>query len=565
MRFTIRSLIKAAIWLFLITAAVGVWSSYIPVWSLRFFLLTLVSGALFFFLGKVSTRHLWKVPPILSVYGIILASFFLLTQDWQQFNADVDLINVVGSWWMAIRPDLPLSPPHPNMIAGALSIILPLDLVWLVRERNRKNRLQLIVALMIIGFLTFGLWLTSSRGAWFSLLAALILGAGIARIGDVSRTRKLNKNLLLVAFILVCIVASGIVVAGAARLFNEEDISADENSLGSRITLYRNSIDLVKEQWLIGGGLGSFSGLYSSYILLLPVPMFFYSHNLYLDIWIEQGVFGLIAWLIILAGSILFCVRYLFSRDGSEQDSRLLSAGILASLCALSIHGLIDNPLNAEWGRSLLFVLPGLALAVTGIDRLKVQTNQISIINTNPKQKNFAIIALLVIFATMLWFNKAIWSAWNTNIGSILMAKTQLFDWPSGKWPEKSMGEQLAPVKTYFEKSRQIQVSNSTSNYRLGLIDFYGQNFLSAEQYLEQAYQFNKHHRGIQKALGYTYVWLGDFDQASQLLSSIPEAEEELDVYTWWWTTQDRSDLAENADKMLAQIDRDSISSTGDE
>jgi hypothetical protein len=36
-------------------------------------------------------------------------------------------------------------------------------------------------------------------------------------------------------------------------------------------------------------------------------------------------------------------------------------------------------------------------------------------------------------------------------------------------------------------------------------------------------------------------------EKAQVLLRQIPEAAEELDVYIWWWTTQQRSDLSAKA------------------
>ena len=61
-------------------------------------------------------------------------------------------------------------------------------------------------------------------------------------------------------------------------------------------------------------------------------------------------------------------------------------------------------------------------------------------------------------------------------------------------------------------------------------------------------------HRGIIKSLGYSYLWSGDFQNAQVLLTQIPEAEQELDVYTWWWDTQGRNDLSENASLALEKL-----------
>jgi hypothetical protein len=74
-----------------------------------------------------------------------------------------------------------------------------------------------------------------------------------------------------------------------------------------------------------------------------------------------------------------------------------------------------------------------------------------------------------------------------------------------------------------------------------------GQNFELASKYLDTAYVVAPGHRGVVKSLGYCYVWLGDFEKAALLLSNIPEAQEELDVYVWWWGTQGRDDLSNKA------------------
>ena len=49
-----------------------------------------------------------------------------------------------------------------------------------------------------------------------------------------------------------------------------------------------------------GAGLGSFEMAYSSYVVLLHVGFLQHGHNLFLDVWIEQGIIGLLAltWLI---------------------------------------------------------------------------------------------------------------------------------------------------------------------------------------------------------------------------------------------------------------------------
>ena len=79
-------------------------------------------------------------------------------------------------------------------------------------------------------------------------------------------------------------------------------------------------------------------------------------------------------------------------------------------------------------------------------------------------------------------------------------------------------------------------------------------DFKSAVMYLEIAHNRAPLHRGIIKSLGYSYVWMGEMEKAQPLLSQIPEASEELDAYVWWWGTQGRNDLTENANLALNML-----------
>jgi thioredoxin-like negative regulator of GroEL len=87
-------------------------------------------------------------------------------------------------------------------------------------------------------------------------------------------------------------------------------------------------------------------------------------------------------------------------------------------------------------------------------------------------------------------------------------------------------------------------------------------DFGAAATHLEAAYQSDKSDRGVNKALGYDYVWQGQLDRALPLLAAIPEARDELNVYTWWWGTQGRDDLAERAAQTVARLGGDPLGQT---
>jgi hypothetical protein len=72
-------------------------------------------------------------------------------------------------------------------------------------------------------------------------------------------------------------------------------------------------------------------------------------------------------------------------------------------------------------------------------------------------------------------------------------------------------------------------------------------DFSSAVTHLDRAHELDPGHRGVRKALGYSFVWAGRPEEATAVLAEIPEAKQEMGVYVWWWGTQDRPDLSAHA------------------
>ena len=94
------------------------------------------------------------------------------------------------------------------------------------------------------------------------------------------------------------------------------------SSLTTRQEIWQTSWLLVKERPVTGWGLGNFQASYRShtkYITLTPLEWFVVkAHNLYLNLWIEVGLLGLLVFIYLillmrsmgpigLTGSILFC------------------------------------------------------------------------------------------------------------------------------------------------------------------------------------------------------------------------------------------------------------------
>jgi tetratricopeptide (TPR) repeat protein len=309
----------------------------------------------------------------------------------------------------------------------------------------------------------------------------------------------------------------------------------------------------VKDYPFTGAGLAAFAGQYSRYILDTPFFFFNTSHNIFLDIVLEQGPVGLLGWLAVLGGSFWLLLT-------SRRKSPHWWA-VWISLIVVTIQGLADDPLYGGSGTALLFIIPGLAVALSNPDEEKRAIDQLEV-RITPKKllwiSTSGIFALAILVA-VFWPNIKSW--WVANLGAIDMASVELVGFPTGKWDTGQNIPALVDAENLFHQSLSIDEGNFTAHYRLGLIDMLAKDFEAAQPHLERALTLQPGHRGVRKELGHSYIWTGDYEQALPLLSDLSETLGELDAYIWWWRTQGREDLAVRAEIMSLKLKR--LSSSG--
>jgi len=160
---------------------------------------------------------------------------------------------------------------------------------------------------------------------------------------------------------------------------------------------------------------------------------------------------------------------------------------------------------------------------------------------------------VVVLMITAVIFYKPIMANWLAMRGAVQMAKVELKIWPKEGWDTGENVEALMPAAAFFERALTYDPNNRTANHRLGLIAMLNRDYETAVSYLETAYQADSDHRGIIKNLGYSYVWLGEYDKATPLLADIQESSLEMDEYSRWWEYQERPDLAYRASQMVQQ------------
>ena len=353
-----RTPLDIPILLFLATALVGAWAAYNTTAGLIKLWLVLSAVLLYYALARQPRENLWLIAASLSGLGALLALYFLLTHNWAAEPADLELINRLGMGWMSMRPSLPLEGFHPNKVGGLLAMLAPFSLA-LVLQAWRERNPGLGIFAFSAGLLVFlGLLFTSSRAAWLALVAALCAWLfWVLACSSLSKRLRLRPAALFGLGAALALVVVFLLVdtrpGGVTGLVNR---LPGPNSAISRMEIYTNTRWLVSDFPFTGGGLASFPGLYSRYVMSVPVFLFGYAHNLFLDLALEQGIIGLLSFVFILGGSFWLII--------GRESSALLDGAVLAGLVVMALHGLVDDPLYAERGTPLLFLLPGFAVAL---------------------------------------------------------------------------------------------------------------------------------------------------------------------------------------------------------
>lgn len=249
---------------------------------------------------------------------------------------------------------------HPNVLAGNLAVVLPLGMAFLLfgwGNVSIKPWVQALLRVLLAAVMAFSiliLFLTQSRGAWMALALAvcvlivlrfrwgwlMVLLAGAASLGGVYYF---------------------VDISWLVRWLRSSYLIGD---LRSRMELWARGLFMLEDFFFTGIGMGTFAQTTDAlYPLRGKAPP--HVHNLYLQVGLDVGVPGLLAWLAIFLIVTWAAWCLVHQKNNRETWFRSLGAGILGSQAALALHGMFDS---VTWGMirpaPLIWGLWGLCLGV---------------------------------------------------------------------------------------------------------------------------------------------------------------------------------------------------------
>ena len=232
-------------------------------------------------------------------------------QDTSRLNPEEVMTRVYGT----------LKPYNPNLFGGYMLACIP-SLITLPKKWG----------IPIVLFASVALVLTGCRGSYIGYFFQILLLVAVLYKFFEPKFKKLFATIVASAGALIfCFMMS--VSAIRARIFSIFAMRSDSSN-SFRFNVYNSCIDMFKDNWLLGIGVGNqnFREIYGLYMKTGFDALSAY--NIYLETAVESGIFALLAFLGFVALIIKYAIKNL-------KNIYVLSA--LVSITGILLHGFVDT------------------------------------------------------------------------------------------------------------------------------------------------------------------------------------------------------------------------------
>lgn len=533
--------------LFIFTAAVAAGISYnLSAAGLQFARI-LAGVTLFYAIAEAEPPFLTLLAAGFVFAAAGLALYFPTQHNFTLAPAKVGLVNSLGLWINANLPAPPGPSIHNNVAAGTLALALPFGMALsctafrrLRSARSLTSSLAAGAAFLLTNIILAGLILTTSRGAWLGTAGAACLGllAWVqTRRFPGPRAKPIFWSVTLLSITLISVMLfSGTLLSASPQLI----------ALQNRGQIWVQALPIIRDYPFTGSGLMAFPMVHAIYGILIHNPYLDHSHNTFLQVWIDQGLFGLLALLWI--GALVFIWIW---RALERQSLPLLGLAGLLALVAITLHGIYDVVFYVE--RTL--PLTGLALGFGWHSQRPAAPGGHTTPPSNPTERNLgAVFIAAMLLLSLFSFSAPLNSAWHANLGAIWQANSELsiynplsFDTITLDQVRREANLELA--EAHFKKALVRQPDNPTALQRLAAIALSRGDYDQALEWIKTAWEYGHRDDRTRLLLGDALVAIGQPEMAAEILSlqgspggsHLVWAEQRLLGQAWYryWLPQD--------------------------
>ncbi len=226
----------------------------------------------------------------------------------------------------------------PNGVGLFLAPLIPLALfviatVW-------KNKGKKFLPLSITTAIISALFLLTAP---FAILFAQSTGAIIGVTGGIGILLLCYKKTRIPAVILGML-GLAILIAMPATHPIKQELLAQDRSGQIRVDMWGEAVQYISEHPVVGAGLASYQQRIYPYRIDKWIEVFHHPHNIFLTMWMNLGLLGMIAftWLLV------WFIRV--SLTAIQKKNNLLPIYLLASMTTWIITGFVDSPYSKnDW------------------------------------------------------------------------------------------------------------------------------------------------------------------------------------------------------------------------
>lgn len=236
---------------------------------------------------------------------------------------------------------------NPNVFGEFLILTFPFILTVFFMKKRFYAATAALVAFTALIF-------TWSRGAWLGFAFSILLMTVL--FGKKTMTASFFG---IVSFLPITYLFADTVFHRFTSIGNTAD-----SSTFYRVNIWQGTVDMIKKIFFsgVGTGIGAFEKMYPEFAPRVA-PISPHSHNLFLQIISELGIFG---FLVFIAVMIIFMQKaFTYILHTSDRTSRVFTAACVCSVTALTVQGLGDYVWYDYRIFSLFFMIMGMCSVCT--------------------------------------------------------------------------------------------------------------------------------------------------------------------------------------------------------
>lgn len=289
---------------------------------------------------KNNTNKIWLI--IFTIAGCLsyeLLQGFLQTfirpeaistwQDVSYLNPEQVINRVYGT----------LKPLNPNLFGGYIVATIPTLLATCGYFITKNKQIPAVITGLFSLLSIYILFQSGCRGSYLGLFAIIV----VTSLFCAKLFWENYKQIFIYAISSITLLGTALILSVTsfrARIFSIFAMRQDSSN-SFRFNVYNSCIDMLKDNWLLGIGLGNqnFREIYGLYMKTGFDALSAY--NIYLETAVESGIFALIAFIGFIFLTLKQAYKYILHTN--DIISLLVIYSAVASVIGLLIHGFVDT------------------------------------------------------------------------------------------------------------------------------------------------------------------------------------------------------------------------------